>query len=57
MKQRILTDRERKEIEAYIVGKKSSTIIRMLKYRAKKYLTNIKKEIELLETIIEKKDP
>ena len=54
MRQRILTDRERKEVEAFLAGRESSTIIRMLKYRAKKYLPNIKKEIELLENLLER---
>jgi DNA-binding CsgD family transcriptional regulator len=51
MKQRILTDREREEIKAFLAGKKSSTIVRMLKYRAKKFLPIIKEEIELLEKL------
>ena len=49
MRQRLLTETERKEIEEFLEGKKSSTIIRMLKYRAKKFLPIIKEEIELLE--------
>jgi hypothetical protein len=53
MRQRILTERERREIEAFLEGKKKSTIIRMLKYRAKKFLPTIKEEIELLETLLE----
>jgi len=53
MRQRILTDRERKEIEAFLAGKESSTIIRMLKYRAKKFLPSIKEEIILLEKLVD----
>ena len=54
MRQRILTETERKEIEAFLDGKKSTTIIRMLKYRAKKFLPAIKEEIKLLENLTEK---
>jgi len=54
MRQRILTETERKEVEAFIEGKKSTTIIRMLKYRAKKFLLIIKEEINLLEKLLEK---
>ena len=35
MRQRILTETERKEIEAFLAGKKSSTIIRMLIFKVK----------------------
>jgi len=55
MRQRILTDREGKEIEAFLAGKESSTIIRMLKYRAKKYLPIIKEEIYLLEKLLDER--
>ena len=51
MRQRILTERERKEIETFLAGKESSTIIRMLKYRAKKFLPTIKEEVKLLEKL------
>ncbi|MCW3997386.1 MAG: hypothetical protein NWF10_02315 [Candidatus Bathyarchaeota archaeon] len=54
MKQRILTERERKEIRAFFGGKKSTTIIRMLKYRAKKFLPIIKEDIKSLETLLTK---
>jgi len=55
MRQRILTVTERNEIEAFLAGKKSSTIIRMLKYRSKKFLPIIKEEIMLLEELKNKK--
>ena len=55
MRQRILTDRERKEIYAFLAGKENSTIIRMLKYRAKKFLPIIKEEIVLLEKILDER--
>ena len=55
MRQRILTDRERREIEEFLAGTKSSTMIRMLKYRAKKFLPVIKEEIMLLEKLKNKK--
>jgi DNA-binding CsgD family transcriptional regulator len=45
MKQRILTDREREEIKAFLAGKKSSTIVRMLKYRAKNFCQSLKKKL------------
>lgn len=54
MRQRILTKKERREIEEFLAGKKSTIIIRMLKYRAKKFLPIIKEEIDLLEHLVEK---
>jgi hypothetical protein len=56
MKQRILTNLEKGEIKSFLGGKKSSTIIRMLKYRAKKFLPIIREDIRLLEMLLEKKE-
>jgi hypothetical protein len=55
MKQYILTELEKEELRKFLKGGKSSTIIRMLKYRAKKFLPEIKEEILLLEHLLEEK--
>ena len=52
MKQQILTETEKQELKKYLESGKSSTIIRMLRYRAKKFLPQIKDEITLLEKIV-----
>ena len=54
MRQYILTETEREEIESFLKGKNSSVSIRLLKYRAKKFLPTIKNDIETLEKLLAK---
>ena len=51
---RILTDVERKRIRAYLknVGRKE-TPLRMIAYRAKRYLPTIRSDLELLEKLLQ----
>jgi len=51
---RILTDVERKRIRAYLKkdGTKE-TALRMITYRAKRYLPTIRSDLELLEELLQ----
>ena len=54
MRQRILTDREREVLEAYLKDGKPSGLTRTLKYRAKRFLPSLKEEVTLLDQLLEK---
>ena len=53
MFQRILTELEKEEIARYLKTGKSSQVIRNLRYRAKKFLPVIEKEVDLLKKLLE----
>lgn len=52
MRQYLLTDREREEIERYLEDKKVTDLISVLRVRAKKYLIRLKEDVNLLEEIL-----
>ena len=52
MKQRLITPKEKALIVEYLENRTSSSAIRMLRHRAKKFLPKIKDEITLLEKIL-----
>lgn len=51
MRERILTESEKKALEEFLENGKSSVIIRMLRYRARKFLPILIEEIVLLEQL------
>ena len=51
MRQYILTNREREEIQKYLKDKKVTDLISVLRVRAKKYLERLKEDIHLLEQV------
>jgi len=53
MRQRILTDRERKHIEKWLQGEKTKgKFHEMLKYRGKKFLPKLLEDLELVKKFI-----
>ena len=53
MNQRILTDLEKQRIRKYLEDRKNTPAIDVLRYRAKKFLPVIEKEVDLLKKLLE----
>jgi len=49
----ILTEKERKEIEQFLKNRESTNLIKVLKFRANKHLEELRKDIKLLEELVE----
>ena len=49
----ILTDAEKEAIGKFLKDGKGSNVIRVLRYRAKKFLPVIEKEVDLLRKLLE----
>ena len=53
MRKRVLTDLEKKRIEEYLHDGTSSQALRLLRYRVRKSLPIIEKEVDLLKRFLE----
>ncbi len=53
MNQRILTDLEKQRIRRFMEDRKHTPAIDVLRYRAKKFLPVIEKEVDLLKKLLE----
>jgi hypothetical protein len=51
--ERILTQREKQEIDNYLKSRQGSAFVYTLRHRARKFLPTIKEEIEILEKFLE----
>jgi hypothetical protein len=49
----ILTKKERKEIERFLKNRKSTNLVKVLKFRANKHIEELREDIRLLEELAE----
>jgi hypothetical protein len=48
----ILTEKERKEIKRFLKDRRSTNLIKVLRFRAKRHVGELRKDIELLEELV-----
>ena len=56
MRERILTENEKQAIKEFLETGKSSVIVRMARYRGKKFLPILRSEIDLLDKFLAQKE-
>jgi hypothetical protein len=49
----ILTKKERKEIERFLESRKSTNLVKVLKFRAKRHIEELRGDVRLLEELLE----
>jgi hypothetical protein len=49
----ILTEKERKEIQRFLKNRESTNLIKVLKFRAKRHIGELREDVKLLEELIE----
>jgi hypothetical protein len=49
----ILTKKERKEIERFLKNRESTNLIKVLKFRAKRHVEELREDVKLLDELIE----
>lgn len=48
----ILTEKERAEIERFLRNRKSTNLIKVLKFRAARHMERLKQDLELLKKLV-----
>jgi hypothetical protein len=49
----ILTEKERKEIKRFLKNGESTNLIKVLKFRAKRHIEELREDMKLLENLVE----